>query len=116
MSVDLRAIRWIDYNHAPNELGQGAGYLHMVYSFTTAGAIPELYAEVGGGRGGGQHTNAFVAGSFPTDFRAAVITVKVKGSVTNTNGRHIRADFLSENDDLLLKMDGFSIRCRAGVY
>ena len=36
-----------------------------------------------------QHTNAFVAGSFPTDFRDAAITVRVKGSVANTNGAEL---------------------------
>ena len=58
-AVLSRSPWWIDYNHAPNPIGLGAGYLHMVYSYSTTGPIPELYAEVGGGRGGGEHTNAF---------------------------------------------------------
>ena len=55
-----RSPWWIDYNHAPNPVGRGAGYLHMVYSYSTRGPIAELYAEVGGGKGGGEHTNSFV--------------------------------------------------------
>jgi hypothetical protein len=88
-AVLSRSPWWIDYNHAPNPIGLGAGYLHMVYSYSTTGPIPELYAEVGGGRGGGEHTNAFVAGEFPTDFTDATITVRVRGEVANMNGAQL---------------------------
>ena len=81
-----RSPWWIDYNHAPNELGKGAGYLHMVFTYTTKGPVSELYAEVGGGRGGGEHTNAFVAGGWPTDFTNASITLRLRGEVTNLHG------------------------------
>ena len=71
---------------APNALGKGAGYLHMVFTYTTKGPVSELYAEVGGGRGGGEHTNAFVAGGWPTDFTNASITLRLRGEVTNLHG------------------------------
>lgn len=85
-AVLSRSPWWIDYNHAPNPVGRGAGYLHMVYSYSTTGPIPELYAEVGGGPGGGEHTNSFVSGGYPTDFTDAIMTVRVRGDLINTNG------------------------------
>ena len=66
--------------------GAGAGYLHMVYTFNLRGPVSELYAEVGGGPGGGEHTNEFIRSGHSTDWRGAKVTVKLRGEVENTNG------------------------------
>jgi hypothetical protein len=87
-AVLSRSPWWIDYNHAPAPSGQGAGagYLHMVYTYHLAGAPAESYAEFGGGAGGAEHTNAFIHGGHPTDWRNAQLTVRLRGEVERTNG------------------------------
>jgi len=61
---------WIDYNHAP----PGAGYLHLLASLNTSGPQTEVLKECGG-------SNRFIAGKFPTDFRHARLTVRLKGEL-----------------------------------
>ena len=86
-AVLSRSPWWIDYNHAPNDKGAGAGYLHMVYTFQLRGeSMGESYAEYGGGPGGNEHTNAFVRDRYPTDWRDAKLTVRLRGEVQQTNG------------------------------
>ncbi len=68
--VIARSPWWVDYNHAP----PGAGYLHMLFCLATLGPIPEHYAEVGG-------PNRLVAEGFPTDFRNARMTLRLKGEL-----------------------------------
>lgn len=61
---------WIDYNHAP----PGAGYLHLLYLLNTRGHAGEHLREVAG-------ENRFISGAFPTDFRAARLTLRLKGEL-----------------------------------
>ena len=65
-----RSPWWIDYNHAP----PGAGYLHLLYILNTRGKAGEHQREVAG-------DNRFVAGGFPTDFRHARLTLRLKGEL-----------------------------------
>ncbi|MGE0608342.1 MAG: hypothetical protein AB7O62_14700 [Pirellulales bacterium] len=65
-----RSPWWIDYNHAP----PGAGYMHLLYLLLTRGAPSEHQREVAG-------ENRFIAGRFPTDFRQARLTVRLKGEL-----------------------------------
>lgn len=62
----------IDSNHAP----PGGGYLHLLYILHTARQDNpgESYAPLLGG-------NRFVDGGYPTDFRNARLTVRLKGEV-----------------------------------
>ena len=70
-TVTSRSPWWIDYNHAP----PGAGYLHMLFSLMTTGpGFGEAYMEAGG-------INHFVEGGFPTDFRNAKLSVRLKGEL-----------------------------------
>ncbi len=70
-SVTSRSPWWIDYNHAP----PGAGYLHMLFCLLTAGAgYGEAYIEAGG-------LNRFIDAGFPTDFRDARLTFRLKGEL-----------------------------------
>lgn len=65
-----RSPWWIDYNHAP----PGAGYLHLLYMLNTCGKAGEHHREVAG-------ENRFIRGGFPTDFRGARITLRLKGEL-----------------------------------
>lgn len=66
-----RSPWWIDYNHAP----PGAGYLHMLFVLLTcSAAYGESYFDSGG-------ENGFLAGKFPSDFRNARITLRLKGEL-----------------------------------
>jgi hypothetical protein len=66
-----RSPWWVDYNHAP----PGAGYLHMLFCLSTKGpGFGEADMEAGG-------TNRFVESSFPTDFRNARISVRMRGEL-----------------------------------
>ena len=65
-----RSPWWIDYNHAP----PGAGYMHLLYALHTHGAASEHQREVSG-------ENGFIKGGFPTDFRDASITLRLKGEL-----------------------------------
>jgi hypothetical protein len=68
-----RSPWWIDYNHAP----PGAGYLHMIFCLLTKGAgYGEAYMEAGG-------QNRFIESNFPTDFRGAQLTVRLRGELEN---------------------------------
>ena len=62
--------KWIYYNHAP----PGTGYMHLLYALYTRGAASEHQREVAG-------ENRFIKGDFPTDFRDASITVRLKGEL-----------------------------------
>jgi hypothetical protein len=90
-AVLSRSPWWIDYNHAPNPVGRGAGYLHIVYSYSTRGPIAELYAEVGGGQGGGEHTNSFVGHLHSiarwTEAKIISAMLEVHCSLTHTHTR-----------------------------
>ena len=78
-SVTSRSPWWIDYNHAP----PGAGYLHMLFVLLTAGrGHGESILEAGG-------DNRFTANRFPTDFRNARLTVRVRGEL-ETRGAQLR--------------------------
>ena len=88
-AVLSRSPWWIDYNHAPapNGKGAGAGYLHMVYTYHLRGdSMGESYAEHGVGPGAAENTNAFIKGKYPTDWRNAQLTVRLRGEVERTNG------------------------------
>lgn len=65
-----RSPWWIDYNHAP----PGAGYLHLLYMLNTTGKTGEHQREVHG-------VNRFVKGGYPTDFRNARMTVRLRGEL-----------------------------------
>jgi hypothetical protein len=62
---------WIDYNHAPPG---GAGYLSLLFGLMTRGPFTERLKEDGG-------PNRFVAGGFPTDFRDALVMVRLRGEL-----------------------------------
>ena len=64
-----RSPWWIDYNHAP----PGGGYLHLLFCQYTAGYAGN-YEAIGG-------PNRFVKGGFPTDFRGANLTARLKGEL-----------------------------------
>lgn len=68
--VISRSPWWIDYNHAP----PGAGYLHLPFLLLTRGAAGEHHREVAG-------ENRFVREGFPTDFRGARLTVRIRGEL-----------------------------------
>ena len=72
--VTSRSPWWIDYNHAP----PGAGYMHMVFSLSTAGPQGEVYRDIGG-------TNRFIAERCPTNFTSASInfssSARLAGSI-----------------------------------
>jgi len=65
-----RSPWWIDYNHAP----PGAGYLHLLYMLNTGGKPGEHQREAEG-------ENRFIKGGFPTDFRNARVTLRLKGEL-----------------------------------
>jgi hypothetical protein len=71
-----RSPWWIDYNHAP----PGAGYLHLLYMLNTRGAVSEHQREVHG-------ENRFIAGGYPTDFRGARLTVRLRGELEAMGAR-----------------------------
>jgi hypothetical protein len=66
-----RSPWWIDYNHAP----PGAGYLHMLFTLLTGSpAYGEAFIEAGG-------LNRFIDQRFPTDFRNAKLTLRLRGEL-----------------------------------
>lgn len=67
-----RSPWWIDYNHAP----PGAGYLQILFSLHTREntPFPAQYWELGG-------DNPFISNSFPTDFRNARVSLRLKGEL-----------------------------------
>jgi len=71
-----RSPWWIDYNHAP----PGLGYLHLLYLLNTAGRAGEHQRETEG-------DNRFIAGGFPTDFRNAEISLRLRGEIENNGAR-----------------------------
>lgn len=71
-----RSPWWIDYNHAP----PGAGYLHLLYMLLTRGPAGEHHREVAG-------HNRFVAGRFPTDFRHARLSLRLRGELLDRGAK-----------------------------
>ena len=71
-----RSPWWIDYNHAP----PGLGYLHLLYMLNTAGRTSEHQRETEG-------ENRFIAGGFPTDFRNAEISLRLRGEIEAKGAR-----------------------------
>jgi hypothetical protein len=65
-----RSPWWIDYNHAP----PGLGYLHLLYMLNTAGRASEHQRETEG-------ENRFIEGGFPTDFRNAEMSFRLRGEI-----------------------------------
>jgi len=65
---------WIDCNHAP----PGAGYLHILFALHTSHRLVngESLVRIAG-------RNPFVDQKFPTDFRNARVTVRIKGNLLN---------------------------------
>ena len=68
--VTARSPWWIDYNHAP----PGVGYMHMLACLSTYGPETEAIKEAGG-------PSRFIAGGYPTDFKNAKMTVRLKGEL-----------------------------------
>lgn len=75
-SATSRSPWWIDYNHAP----PGAGYLHLLYMLNTRGKTTEHQREVHG-------ENRFIAGGYPTDFRNARVTLRLRGELEAKGAR-----------------------------
>jgi hypothetical protein len=71
---------WIDCNHC----NPGAGYLHLLFAFHTR-HLGNTKAQLEGIAG----RNPFVEGGYPTDFRNARITVRVKGEVDLKGSRMV---------------------------
>ncbi len=69
---------WVDYLHAP----PGAGYLHILFFLHTAihPPFPGRWLELGAG-------NPFLAGKFPTDFRNALLRLRVRGQLEAKGAR-----------------------------
>eukprot|EP01050_Picozoa_sp_SAG11_P037817 SAG11_NODE_15103_length_589_cov_0.773469_1_plen_177_part_10 len=75
--------RWVDYNHAPataKGVGDGGGYMHMLFVYLTSGPILEADSEAGGGWQG-LHTNRLVRDGFPSDLTDAVLTFRLRGEL-----------------------------------
>ena len=65
-----RSPWWIDYNHAP----PGLGYMHLLYMLNTGGRPGEHQRETDG-------ENRFLAGGYPTDFRNATMSLRLRGEI-----------------------------------
>jgi len=77
-NVTTRSPWWIDYNHAP----PGAGYIHMLMCLNTRGAQGEVFREVGG-------PNRFISGGFPTDFRDALFSLRLRGELLDRGAKMV---------------------------
>ena len=77
-TVTARSPWWIDYNHAP----PGVGYLHMLACLSTSGPQTEAINEAGG-------PNRFIAGSYPTDFTNAEMTLRLKGELLKRDAEFV---------------------------
>jgi|SRR5688572_24851890 len=67
-----RSPWWVDYNHAP----PGGGYLHLPFALQTR---PHWKNAADHDRLAG--VNRFIEGGFPTDFRDAKVTLKLRGDL-----------------------------------
>lgn len=78
--IESRGPWWVDVNHAP----PGAGYLHILFALHTAHLPnqPRSLLEIAG-------PNPFVDGNFPTDFRNARITARMRGELENLHGAQL---------------------------
>ena len=65
-----RSPWWVDPNHAY----PGGGYLHLLYVLWTTDTLAENNIDIAG-------VNRFVKGGFPTDFRNASVSVRIKGEL-----------------------------------
>jgi hypothetical protein len=80
--VTSRSPWWVDYNHAPPTaagVGNGAGYMHMLFVYLTSGPILESDSEVrhhchsSTCRGGGKASTQTVANTLHSSYAAAVM-------------------------------------------
>jgi hypothetical protein len=71
-AIVSRSPWWVDYNHAP----PGGGYLHLLFGLQTCPHhnLEHVLREVAG-------LNRFIEGGFPTDFRDATLTLRLRGQI-----------------------------------
>lgn len=78
--IESRGPWWVDVNHAP----PGAGYLHILFALHTFHwpNYPQAMFDITG-------PNPFVEKKFPTDFRNAKVTVRIRGELKNLHGAQL---------------------------
>ena len=75
-AVTSRSPWWVDPNHAP----PGGGYLHLLYVLWTTKTLADNNIDIAG-------VNRFVNGRFPTDFRNANLSVRIRGKLDSKGAK-----------------------------